>query len=800
MGMNNKESVNEGPAVGTAELPPRELFPADKAGQLKPATHPNLRLVLGGSQAAARSAPPCSFIGGDGESGELHATPTLAAAVDSPASPIPQGGAAPDDLASCYPEDSLIAHFVTYAEQQIETARIFVLGGALTIVSVLLNRRVFCAWGEKKIFPNLYIACVGPSGAARKSDLLAIVRAIIEETCPGALLADYSSHERLVECFAEEPIRALVYTEGKNFVDMVNSSPTLAGDMLQLYDGASISTEYKSNLRRAKHGGKKDADCNKPRLRIEARETFLSLLLGLPRECWRLSAHNRHNGLLSRFEVLSADQRGRNILHAPPVLANQRQQLIKEARALKHIKGCMSLSSEAESLWLELQQENRRRLDGNPPDLIAAYLSRMPFTMLRIAMLYEAATSGGPEISAQSLTLAARFGELCRGSYLRFLGSTERNDDQRLEERILGVVNRARDRLAYSKLLKKVTRHGQWTATEVRSALQRLAVRGAIHRVDNPATKFPDVAPLTQPGLSHASSPGEIGVPKATVEEQGASGQIEINAPTVPNDSIPNVDPAGTAANKTLPSLTADETFRPRCLFPPETDGQVAKPEGSVPATTASPVTPPAPVSAGPETWEEWAAADAAQFHPDPTSPRWVADPSAPINAEIKSCLLHRRASDAKWKESLQKVDLATLEAVMKELPTTAGKTARRQMESRLRKLQNLELKWRAEVQEDAIRDACDDDLIARLRANGMRINVLMKGTYSVARDYRERLRELATMRGGITTVLTTRKGRGCSLDEIADDYNYDCIDDLIDDLERCASMANKARIRRRRR
>ena len=458
---------------------------------------------------------------GKRESGESGTTSTTASSVS-------HAGAA------YFPANSIIGWFVKFSEQQIETARAFIVAAAIIICSMLLNRRVYFVWGSKRIYPGLYIACVGPSGASRKSELMGLVRPVLEELCPGMLLADYSSHERLVEAFAEQPIRAMVYSEGKNLVDSLNSSPTLTGDILQVYDGASISTDFKCNEGRSQDGTS----------RIEAKDTFLSILLGITSEGLRFSERNRHNGLMGRCEFLYAAGRGRDILTAPPVLAAERNQLVAEFKSLKQLKGEMRFSPEAERLWIEMQRQNRCLLDDNPPEAVASYIARAPFATIRVAMIFEAATTGKCVISASTLILASGFTEMCRHNYLHFLGEMGKSSGQLLEDRAVETLKRNGGLLSHSELLKRLTKHGQWQAAEFKVALQHLAAEGLIRLVSNPATKFPDVILVQDSESTQPMQPAETKGPQT----ENLVGRLpESEANTVAN--VPVVEVAAATAD-----------------------------------------------------------------------------------------------------------------------------------------------------------------------------------------------------------------------------------------------------------
>jgi len=390
-----------------------------------------------------------------------------------------------------YPVNSVIGRFVHYCTQQIETPKHFIVAGALTLVSLLINRRVWYQWGAKRIFPNLFQVCVGNSGVIRKSDAIMIVREFLYELLPDVLLSDFTSHERFVESFAEQPIRGMVYSEGKALLDLFNSNygAALAGDLIRLYDCEPISTDFKANKHKTEEGETKS--------RVIAKDPFLTVLVAIIPEGWRMPQGNQVNGLMGRFELLYATEREHDILTEPPVLVEEHDALLDELRRVMSLRGQMQFSSGARKQWEQIQQENRKRLNENPPNQVASNLSRMPFTILRVAMLYEIASTAELEISSESLELAHQYVNFCHDCYRFFCGEMQKTNFARLQERIVDVLEKNTGHCTYSYLFNRVSTHAECYAKTFRDALDSLEDRSRIRRAKNPTTKFPDVILLS---------------------------------------------------------------------------------------------------------------------------------------------------------------------------------------------------------------------------------------------------------------------------------------------------------------
>ena len=396
----------------------------------------------------------------------------------------------PTTVADYYPPDSLVARFVEYCCHQIESAQVFMVAGALTLLSIKTGRSRFIKWGDQTIYPNLMQVLLAPSGA-RKTQLISIVTAFANELCPGALLADTTSHERLVECLAEESTRAMIYPEGKTLIDLVNRSPELTTDFIKCADCEQVSTEFKSNEHIAADG---KASC-----RIVAAHPYLPVLIGIVSQGLNINAKNLTNGFLGRFMFFMAEGTERDILSAPPVMTEVRTQLVEEFRRIAELGGEMYLTAEATVAFTAIQQENRDRLRANPPEAIASNLNRMPFFTLRVAMLFQLAMDDQLAISESALRSAQRYVELQHRHYCEFVALYAADKTSRLQKRILTALERCTPAvMPHSRLFNRISTHGECNASAFHAALAALEESEKIRFVPNYKARHPDVMLVDQ--------------------------------------------------------------------------------------------------------------------------------------------------------------------------------------------------------------------------------------------------------------------------------------------------------------
>ena len=334
----------------------------------------------------------------------------------------------------------------------------------------------------------------------------------------------------------------------------------MATAMIRLHDCEPISTDFKGD------GGK-----------TEARDTFLTMLIGIIPSGWRLNAGNQVNGLMGRFTVLYADRTEHDILTPPREFPEERSALLSRFRQLLQVRGEMRLDPRSEPIWLTIQQDNRRRLRANPSEQIASNLTRMPHTVLRVAMLYQLAIDGKLAITPTALELASQYVEFCHRCYCRFFGRMRDDRGARLADRIVRHLHRSGGRLPHSPLFNRVSTHGECDATDFRDALEVLRARGEV-RFEESAAYFPDVVLATGPGqvAPHSTQHSGNGDEPLTVRQDG-------ERTTVPPAANP------TAADQTyddraLPGKGPTEAASPasaEAVVPVQPDVTIANPSPS---------------------------------------------------------------------------------------------------------------------------------------------------------------------------------------------------------------------------
>jgi len=287
-----------------------------------------------------------------------------------------------------FPEDSILADFVTFARANEESADPFIIGSILPICGALLGRRVWFQWGDKQKFANVFSMLAGKPGD-RKSSIIdlaeMLARKILDES---AFLPKSFSPETLFEEYSESdggrPDKLWIVDDANatltDWRKAVNGE-RLATRFLELYDCKPIS----ENFRRNKDG-------KEGRRRMIA-QTSTSVVFGATFNIACFQGQAVRAGMSRRFLHYVAENHGRLIVRPPRKDFTGLEALAKGFSELRKISGEMDFSQRAASRWELYQKANRTEMD-QADSLQEAKLSRLssaPMQTLSLAMIFEAA-------------------------------------------------------------------------------------------------------------------------------------------------------------------------------------------------------------------------------------------------------------------------------------------------------------------------------------------------------------------------------------------------------------------------
>ena len=297
------------------------------------------------------------------------------------------------ELKQAIPQSGIIADYMQYVTPLTEAPYQFHLMGGLMAISTILSNHVFIPFGEKKIYPNLYVILVGASSTSRKSTSLdysiGLISDIAEECIfpneitPEAFKEELSNHAQGI--FKVSEFGSLLAQFEKEY---------MRGMKEFLTDIFDCPVKYERKLR-----GNKFV-INNPCINI----------FGASDVTWisdKFKEKDIRGGFLPRFIFFIGEKSDRRIsLPVDNPDRTLRFKVISKLGALKNIKGKIDLSEiKAEydtwynAHWDELAEQNNA-------DILAPFYSRLAIYCLKLAVLYHFSESTSLVLSKESLSKA----------------------------------------------------------------------------------------------------------------------------------------------------------------------------------------------------------------------------------------------------------------------------------------------------------------------------------------------------------------------------------------------------------
>ena len=324
------------------------------------------------------------------------------------------------------PPNSLIENYLEKARLQEESSDTYLLGSFLPVISACIGRKIWFKWGERKIYPNLFMLLVGKPGD-RKSSAVNLADSIAKNVLDGKMfLPQNFSFESLADLYFQEDCsdKLLIIDEGNIFFDLLNKATQgerLAGLCLTLYDCKGLSESFMRNK------DKSSITSQYMDAKREVKETSTSFILATTYNNCVTGKQNSTQGFQRRFLFFHALRHGREILLPPTI---DRQAFDEVRQQLELIKGfkCedgLSLGTESMQLFKTYQILNRKRLDGDHVDELLSRYNSQPDHALKLSIVYQVSIwakrgrgENDHEISLEALRYAIATVERCSVSAL----------------------------------------------------------------------------------------------------------------------------------------------------------------------------------------------------------------------------------------------------------------------------------------------------------------------------------------------------------------------------------------------
>lgn len=332
-------------------------------------------------------------------------------------------------LEEAIPKEGFIKDYLEIFSKVTDTPRALLLWGAMVVIATILGKNVWIPWEARKLYPNIWCVFIAPSGF-RKGTGIDIPTLLLRRVDKSLLLPQVGSEEGLTKALAEE-------TEGKDvgFVRWQEFSKILRG-------------WSKTGSWTAPQEFWIDLWDNKPlRKKLSSGEftipvTAISFLsASTPKSFSKFfTPEDLEGGFFGRVYLITC-LRKKRYFEIPPSIEKvaDLNGLVKRLHEIKEAYRDESLSyvrfEEAFRSWARKTQAEHES------GFLDSFYSRIETHCMKLAMTYEAATTGKVEIREESFNYAVKALEFLIAS-ARPMVSEEIgiSEDEKRTRRILAFI------------------------------------------------------------------------------------------------------------------------------------------------------------------------------------------------------------------------------------------------------------------------------------------------------------------------------------------------------------------------
>ncbi len=282
-----------------------------------------------------------------------------------------------------------IKEYVDYCKEITDAPPVYHEFMALGTLAAVVGGRVYCAWGHKRIKPNLYMLFIGPSNTFRKSTALSISQRLAEHSGAHIYANDFRT-ECLYQQVVEQPWGTFYLGEFASLGALRSGKITNSRDFLaSLFDCESLYTR-------------------RIRLRpVKIREPCVSIFSAarLDRFVSHVTEDDLAGGFLSRFVFVPAYEKTHFIEFPPPEDREQFRHLSERLQETGDVRGEAVFEPQAREIYSRWVRSHRQ-LVSNP--LLSSLVTTLETCAIKFAILQNVADNLSLNITAESARDACR--------------------------------------------------------------------------------------------------------------------------------------------------------------------------------------------------------------------------------------------------------------------------------------------------------------------------------------------------------------------------------------------------------
>lgn len=297
------------------------------------------------------------------------------------------------DLDLAIPETGFLRNYYDYAGELTDAPEHYHLFVGLGLISAALGNHVYLSgYGNKNIYPNMWLILLAPSSFFRKTTSLGIGRSILSLVDRKLILPSEFTPEALTHMLKESPQGLLFVNEFAGLLAHFERSYML-GTKEFLTDIFDCPPYYDRKTKT------ETVLIENPCLSIMAAST-IEWLNG------RIKEGDMRGGFLNRFIYIPALRKSRVMAFPPEPDNSLCQTLAQQLREIRELRGTADLSGVRDQYSEWYQRHEKSLYKQRNQEILSGFYARLADYTLKVAIIYEASSSGSLSISAESLQQA----------------------------------------------------------------------------------------------------------------------------------------------------------------------------------------------------------------------------------------------------------------------------------------------------------------------------------------------------------------------------------------------------------
>ncbi len=296
-------------------------------------------------------------------------------------------------LDKAIPKEGFIKEYLDTFSEVTDTPRVFLFWGAMIAVATVLGKNVYIPWEARRLYPNLWCVFLAPSGS-RKGTGIDIPTRLLRQIDNELLLPQVASEEGLTKALAvEEEGHDIGFVRWQEFSKILRS--WLSKQSWQASQEFWINIWDNKETKKKLSGG----EFNIPVTSI----SFLSACTPKTFSTY-FEPEDLEAGFFGRVYLITCLKKDK-YFPIPPSIEQKggEDELITKLRDIRtHFTGELSYKGfeDAFSHWAKETQKNHKE------GFLDSFYSRIETHAMKLAMIYEAATTKKTEITEKSFTHA----------------------------------------------------------------------------------------------------------------------------------------------------------------------------------------------------------------------------------------------------------------------------------------------------------------------------------------------------------------------------------------------------------